>query len=70
MKFAFTFLIFSMMLSSCTTINHPRDRAVLAQPNMDSDFRSVHEATNDHVYFSKEATSGGRNGSGGGCGCN
>jgi hypothetical protein len=27
-------------------------------------------AIDDHIYFSKEAASGGRNFGGGGCGCN
>ena len=27
-------------------------------------------ATDDHIYFSKEASSGGRGFGGGGCGCN
>jgi hypothetical protein len=30
----------------------------------------IDAAIDDHIYFSKEATSGGRSLGGGGCGCN
>jgi hypothetical protein len=31
---------------------------------------AVDDAIDDHLYFSKEASSGGRSFAGGGCGCN
>jgi hypothetical protein len=31
---------------------------------------SLQAAAEDHIYFSKEASSGGRGFAGGGCGCN
>jgi hypothetical protein len=30
----------------------------------------LERAVDDHIYFSKEASSGGRSFAGGGCGCN
>lgn len=48
----------------------PWEREVLARPGMTLDHDSVSRALDDHVYFSKEAASGGRGFGGGGCGCN
>jgi hypothetical protein len=31
---------------------------------------AIDDAIDDHLYFSKEASSGGRSFAGGGCGCN
>ncbi len=46
------------------------ERDILARPEMQLDHRAHDLAIDDHIYFSKEASSGGRGGSGGGCGCN
>lgn len=46
------------------------ERDILARPEMQVDHRAHDQAIDDHIYFSKEASSGGRGGSGGGCGCN
>lgn len=48
----------------------PWERDVLARPEMLLDGDAVQAATDDHIYFSKEASSGGRGYGGGGCGCN
>jgi hypothetical protein len=45
-------------------------RDILAKPEMQLDNQSNARAIDDHVYFSKEASSGGRGLGGGGCGCN
>jgi hypothetical protein len=37
---------------------------------MQFDIHAIDHAMDDHVYFSKEASSGGRGFGGGGCGCN
>ena len=56
-------------IPGCATV-HPWDRDLMAKKSM----RFVplpHEmAVDDHIYFSKEGTSGGRGFGGGGCGCN
>ena len=46
------------------------DREVLAKDEMQLTTDAIEAATDDHIYFSKEAASGGRGFGGGGCGCN
>jgi Domain of unknown function (DUF4266) len=48
----------------------PWDRDVLAKDEMQLNADPVEAALDDHIYFSKEASSGGRGFGGGGCGCN
>ena len=48
----------------------PWQRDVLARPEMSLDAHPLDAAIDDHIYFSKEASSGGRGFGGGGCGCN
>lgn len=48
----------------------PWERDVLARPEMSLDNTPLDAAIDDHIYFSKEASSGGRGFGGGGCGCN
>lgn len=49
---------------------NPWDRDLMAQKSMQFGAESVDEAYTDHIYFSKEGSSGGSGFSGGGCGCN
>lgn len=46
------------------------DRDVLAKDEMQLIDDPLEAAIDDHIYFSKEASSGGRGFGGGGCGCN
>ena len=48
----------------------PWEHDVLAKPEMQFDHDVTLQRIHDHVYFSKEASSGGRGFGGGGCGCN
>jgi hypothetical protein len=48
----------------------PWERDMLADPHMQPDANPVKAGIDDHIYFSKEASSGGRGFGGGGCGCN
>lgn len=48
----------------------PWQRDVLARPEMALNPHPLDAAADDHIYFSKEAASGGRTFGGGGCGCN
>jgi hypothetical protein len=52
---------------ACTTVQ-PWERDLHARADMQPDASDA--ATDDHIYFSKEASSGGRGFAGGGCGCN
>ncbi len=48
----------------------PWQHDLMAQPAMRVDAYPLQSAVDDHIYFSKEASSGGRSYAGGGCGCN
>ncbi len=48
----------------------PWERDLLAEPGMDIDPDVVVTALDEHIYFSKEASTGGLGTAGGGCGCN
>jgi hypothetical protein len=49
---------------------HPWERATLADVAMNPDRDPAGAAMIEHVYFSREAASGGRAVGGSGCGCN
>jgi hypothetical protein len=46
------------------------ERDILAKPEMQLDHQAIDRSMDDHIYFSKEASSGGRGFGGGGGGCN
>lgn len=48
----------------------PWEKGLMAADFMALDADSIDLAWDDHIYFSKEASSGGRSFGGGGCGCN
>lgn len=58
------------LLSACSTNIKPWEKGILAEPAMTFGSDAQIEASEDHIYFSKEATSGGRSFAAGGCGCN
>jgi hypothetical protein len=69
-KFAIAIAI-SGLLSACSSMGvDPWQRQNLAKPEMVLDSSPLTSALDDHIYFSKEASSGGRSFGGGGCGCN
>jgi Domain of unknown function (DUF4266) len=58
-------------LAGCSTLGvKPWQREILARPEMALTANPMDSAIDDHIYFSKEAASGGRSFGGGGCGCN
>jgi len=63
------FCIVLLALAGCAGVQ-PWERDVLARPEMSLDDAPLDAAIDDHIYFSKEASSGGRGFGGGGCGCN
>jgi hypothetical protein len=77
MKRPFTFLVMPLLgaaialFGGCSAVGvDVWERDVLAKPEMQLDNDAVNHALDDHIYFSKEASSGGRGFGGGGCGCN
>ena len=57
-------------VSACAIGPQPWQKDLLARPEMQVDPYPLKTAADDHTYFSKEASSGGRGFAGGGCGCN
>jgi hypothetical protein len=57
------------LLAACTQVR-PWERGLLAREEMAWRTSALEGALNDHIFFSKEASSGGSNAAGGGCGCN
>ena len=67
----FIFIAALSALSACSSLGvEPWQRDVLARDEMQLMTDPVEAGLDDHIYFSKEATSGGRGFGGGGCGCN
>ena len=62
------------LLVGCASVSslgvQPWQRDVHAKPEMSPNADAVTQAIDDHIYFSKEASSGGNGFAGGGCGCN
>jgi hypothetical protein len=56
-------------LPGCTTVQ-PWERAALADYTMRPDRDPTHTTMSEHIYFSREASTGGRGVGGSGCGCN
>jgi hypothetical protein len=57
------------LVTGCQTVK-PWQRGTLADPIMQADRDPMGSGLIEHVYFSREAASGGRSVGGGGCGCN
>ena len=64
-------LVLPLLAAGCASMGvEPWERDVLAKDEMQLTTDEIEAATDDHIYFSKEASSGGRGFGGGGCGCN
>jgi hypothetical protein len=64
-------IVILIVLSACSTLGvEPWEKDQLARADMALDSEKIDMALDDHIYFSKEGTSGGRSLAGGGCGCN
>ncbi|MBS0470379.1 MAG: DUF4266 domain-containing protein [Proteobacteria bacterium] len=58
-------------LGGCSTVGpDPWEKDLMARKEMLVGAYGPQMAADDHVFFSKEASSGGRGFAGGGCGCN
>jgi hypothetical protein len=59
------------LAGGCSSMGvEPWERDILAKDEMQLTTDAVEASIDDHIYFSKEASSGGRGFGGGGCGCN
>jgi hypothetical protein len=64
-------LVCAALGAGCSSLGvKPWQRDVLSRSDMRPDGGGLDDAIDDHLYFSKEASSGGRSFGGGGCGCN
>ena len=57
------------LCAGCTNVQ-PWQRGTLADRTMRADSDPLGVAASEHIWFSREAVSGGRGVGGGGCGCN
>lgn len=70
MKLGFVAVI-ATLACGCTSMGvEPWERDILAKDEMQLTTDAIEASIDDHIYFSKEASSGGRGFGGGGCGCN
>lgn len=67
--FAVTGVLVAVLATGCAEVK-PWERNILAQPEMQLVPDKLGSYVDDHVYFSKEAATGGKGVGGGGCGCN
>ena len=67
-------LLLSALGGGCSSARlvrvQPWERAALADYTMQSERDPLQAAMGEHIYFSREASSGGRGVGGSGCGCN
>ena len=64
-------IVCCMLLGACSQWGvKPWERDLLAKKEMQLISDPVSASLDDHIYFSKEASSGGASFGGGGCGCN
>ena len=71
-------IIACALITSCSTVSNittsedvkPWEKDVLAQQDMQFPQDPMFSYSDDHIYFSKEASTGGNSVGGGGCGCN
>ena len=70
MKQLLFILSLSLLTGACSSNVKPWERGNLAREEMTFGSEGLISTFNDHVYFSKEATSGGSSFAAGGCGCN
>lgn len=72
MKRAIVLFAIVAAVSGCESLPsvQPWEKGNLAKPEMAFDPDALETRFTDHIYFSKEAASGGSSVGGGGCGCN
>jgi hypothetical protein len=68
-RFTIIFVAAVMLLGGCSNVK-PWDRDLLAEKKMQLVPSPLDNALDEHIFFSKEAASGGQSTGGGGCGCN
>ena len=70
LSFPFILVILCFTFACSSLGVEPWERDLLARKKMALNSSPIGASLDDHIYFSKEASSGGRSFAGGGCGCN
>jgi hypothetical protein len=61
----------ALLCGACASVGpKPWEKDLMARKEMQLNPHPLQTAAEEHIYFSKEASSGGRGFAGGGCGCN
>ncbi|MEP7328336.1 MAG: DUF4266 domain-containing protein [Betaproteobacteria bacterium] len=62
----------ALAMAGCASFDPPKpwERGELAKPSMQFDYDRLDAKSQQHIYTSKEAATGGYGVGGGGCGCN
>jgi hypothetical protein len=68
-RWLFAALLVLVSAAVCANVK-PWQHGILSDPTMRPDRDPLGAAFSDHIYFSREAATGGRSIGGGGCGCN
>ena len=68
--FVISLVLFAVIGFTANSTVKPWERGILARPEMAWEHDSLRGQLAEHVYFSKEGSSGGYGAGGGGCGCN
>ena len=66
---SFAACLMCALLCGCKTVK-PWQRGTLSDYTMRGDRDPLGESQREHIYFSREMSSGGKGVGGGGCGCN
>lgn len=71
-KITFYAVVTAALMSGCNSITpvNAWEKADLAKPEMTFEADVLDAKFTDHIYFSREAATGGAGVGGGGCGCN
>ena len=72
MKLVIVSLTSGVLLNACSHLGADArtSTSILSRPDMQLNSAPLTNALENHIYFSKEASSGGMSFGGGGCGCN
>lgn len=71
MKKQSIFILIILFISGCSSLGvQPWEKDLLSKKEMQFGANALESSFEDHTYFSKEGSSGGRSFSAGGCGCN
>mgnify|MGYP001562791751 CR=1 FL=1 len=71
-RLLFTITLLALLFTGCATLERvqPWEREVLADPIMQLEPDPLEASLDEHIFGTREGSSGGSGAVGGGCGCN